>query len=206
MIPVFISIWFNDDLSTLPIIVSTRILMTIFGMNRPCLYIQPPCNISHTLRRIPYQPWYMNKYFNICIVGMILGIIWIIITHFCINNMGSVCGIEEIISMESGHWYLRLTFAMTFFILLFVLWSFISVLTIIMTFIQFNHGDWRWWWRSLFMPGSVAIYSMIYSLLSLECILNDVILTICTFLVISSIGFNASHWFLYKIYERPYCD
>ena len=203
ILPASILIWFNNDVSMLPIIIATLMIMTLIGTQGKYHYYSP-CRVNRIPRMIPNQPWYTNKYLNIGIVGIIIFMICkIILRNIELLKVGDLISEEQEL-YTSRHFYLLLL--ITLLVLLLIL----PLLTTAMTYMQLNNEDWQWRWRSIFISGSVAIYPLIYAIQSfrfeINSVANDIILVMGTFLVTASIGFNAANYWVHQMYTPIVCD
>ncbi|ETO10360.1 hypothetical protein RFI_27014 [Reticulomyxa filosa] len=147
---------------------------------------------------IPPQPWYLKRNFAI-LIGGILPFAAVFIEVFYIMT-----------SVWLHHYYYMFGFLLLVFLIL-VLTS--AEITIVMTYFQLCAEDWQWWWRSIFTPGSAALYLFLYSILYFFTKLEIVPFASCLlyfgymflicfafFVGAGTVGFASTFFFVYKIY------
>jgi len=94
-----------------------------------------------------------------------------------------------------------------------------ALTAIVLTYLQLNTKDHRWWWRSFGNCASVGGYVFVYSIIYLPKTLDLVgnlsiavylccmgMLSLCVGLFCGSVGFCASFWFTLKIYAYVMVD
>lgn len=95
----------------------------------------------------------------------------------------------------------------------------ISLMSVILTYLQLCSENYSWWWRSFFISGSTGIYVFLYGLFYYSTRLNigagsssvlyfgyTFILSLFIFLMTGSIGFFASFLFVQNIYNSIKID
>lgn len=110
--------------------------------------IEFPVNTMTTPRQIPRQPCYTSSIVTISIGSLV--------------PFGA-CFIE-VSTLMASLWIDEYYYVFGFLYLTLLCLLVISVeITILLTYVQLSHEDYRWWWRSFITGASVAVYIFIYA-------------------------------------------
>ena len=107
-----------------------------------------PVRTATTERAIPAQPWYLNPVLTILIGGVL--------------PFGAVS--VEVYFIMSALWLHQIFYIFGFlFIVGIVLFVTCAEISILLTYLQLCHEDYRWWWRSFLTSGACAFYTLLYA-------------------------------------------
>lgn len=144
-----------------PFLTMLSVLTLWFGISVPLVFlgayfgyrqeaIEFPVVTSNIPRPIPEQPWYLTP----LLTGLLGGIL----------PFGA-CFVELFFIMSSI-WMDQYYYVFGFLLLVFVILGVTCAeISIVMNYFQLCSEDYRWWWRSLTVPGSTAIYVFLYSII-----------------------------------------
>lgn len=166
--------------------------------------IKNPCRVNALPSTIPPQSSYMKTKFLMFSTGM-----------FAFSAI-----FIELFSLMSSLWHHQYYFLFGLMICVFASMLIISSeVAILVTYWQLSKLDYRWWWKSFFVSGSVAIYIFGYSIYYFFFQLNIVrlssfffyfgymlLFSVIIFLVTGSFGFLCTYYFLRKIYSMIKID
>lgn len=108
-----------------------------------------PVAVGAMPRQIPVQPWYLTTAFSMLIGGVLpFGAIFVEL-FFILTSL-----------WLSQYYYVFGFLMLAFFILVITC----AEIAIVLTYFQLCAEDYRWWWRSLNIPGASGIYVFFYSL------------------------------------------
>ncbi|BFZ55080.1 Transmembrane 9 super member 2 [Savitreella phatthalungensis] len=190
-----VAIWF---LVSLPLSVAGGLIG--FKVNMPA----DPVKTNQIPRQIPPQPVYLRAIPTILLAGIMpFGAIFV-----------------ELFFMLNSLWFGRIYWMFGFLFLTYgILLVSTALTTILTTYLQLCAENHRWWWRSIWSGGSIAIYvlvnSIVYYVLKLRLAgLSSVILyfgytaliAFSLFLVTGTVGFFASFIFVRTIYASIKVD
>lgn len=154
-------IWSYGSTGAVPFLTMLSILTLWFGISLPLVFlgayfgykqetIEFPVVTSNIPRPIPEQPWYLQP----ILTGLLGGIL----------PFGA-CFVELFFIMSSI-WMDQYYYVFGFLLLVFLILAITCAeIAIVMNYFQLCSEDYRWWWRSLTVPGSTAIYVFLYSVI-----------------------------------------
>jgi transmembrane 9 superfamily protein 2/4 len=157
-----------------------------------------PTKTNDLAREIPVQRWYYTAPFTLFVPGLV---------PFMIVFM-------ELRFIFSSIWLGYVYYVFGFLSITIVLWMYTVALTAICCcYYQLAYEDWRWWWRSFFVPSGSGVYVLLYCIYFYATALNVQstagtflyfgysILFVCAYvLVAGTIGVSACLLFTRKIY------
>lgn len=173
------------------------IIGAIFGWNHAENF-EMPCRTKPVPRPIPPQAWYRN-----------------ILVHSLLGGFLPFSAISvELYYVFATIWGReQYTLYGILLIVFVILLSVSACVSVALTYFQLSSEDWRWWWRSLFSAGSIAIFVFAYGLFyyekrsNMSGIVQSVeffgyLTLICYvfFLTLGSLGFFSSLQFIKYIY------
>ncbi|KAL9668770.1 hypothetical protein QQ045_006310 [Rhodiola kirilowii] len=120
-------------------------------------------------------------------------------------------------SIWLGRFYYVFGFLLVVFLLLFIVCAEVSL---VLTYMHLCVEDWRWWWKSFFASGSVALYVFLYSInylvFDLQSLSGPVsailyigysfIMAFAIMLVTGTIGFLTSFYFVHSLFSSVKID
>ncbi|XP_058067509.1 transmembrane 9 superfamily member 11 [Magnolia sinica] len=127
----------------------------------------------------------------------------------------------ELFFIMSSIWMGRVYYVFGFlFIVLTLLVVVCAAVSLVLTYMHLCVEDWKWWWKSFFASGSVAIYMFLYSInylvFDLKSLSGPVSATLYlgySFLMVSAImlatgtiGFLSSFWFVHFLFSSVKLD
>lgn len=152
---------FYGTTGSVPFLTLLSVLTLWFGISVPLVFlgayfgykqdaIEFPVVTSNIPRPIPDQPWYLQP----LITSLLGGIL----------PFGA-CFVELFFIMSSI-WMDQYYYVFGFLLLVFLILGITCAeISIVMNYFQLCSEDYRWWWRSLLVPGSTAVYVFIYSMI-----------------------------------------
>jgi len=109
--------------------------------------IEFPVRVSAMPRPIPVQPWYLRTPLTMAIGGVL--------------PFGTV--FVELFFILTSIWLDQYYYVFGFLLLVFCLLIITCAeISIVLTYFQLCAEDYRWWWRSMLVPGSSGIYLYAY--------------------------------------------
>ena len=164
----------------------------------------PAATVSLVPRPIPPQTWYWHP------VVLCLGcgfVPWSIVRYQFYLILMSIWG--------NNFYYLYGILCLVFLLTCVA----VAEMSIIITYMKLNRGDYAWWWSSFLTSGSMAFYVMLdvlmyfnakYDMVSLVPTLLYFtymgLVCILVFLVFGVVGYTATSMFVWAIYGRLKCD
>eukprot|EP01125_Pyxidicula_operculata_P021044 TRINITY_DN7968_c0_g1_i1.p1 TRINITY_DN7968_c0_g1~~TRINITY_DN7968_c0_g1_i1.p1 ORF type:complete len:598 (+),score=94.05 TRINITY_DN7968_c0_g1_i1:266-2059(+) len=163
-----------------------------------------PVRTKNFAREIPYIPWYRRMPVQIAIGGFLPFSAIYIELHYLFNTIWA-----------RGFYQLWGILLIVFIILIIVT----ACTTIALTYFQLSMEDYRWWWSSFFSGGSTGIFILGYSVFyymyrskmtgflqasfyfGYQCFLCYFF-----FLMLGSVGFFSSYFFVKRIYKNLHTD
>lgn len=106
------------------------------------------------------------------------------------------------------------------FVALILLVMVCAEVSLVLTYMHLCVEDWKWWWKSFFASGSVALYIFLYSiyylifeLMSLSGPISvilyigySLLMVLATMLVTGTVGFLSSFWFVHYLFSSVRLD
>lgn len=155
-----IMVWSYGSTGAVPFLTMLAVLTLWFGISVPLVFLgayfgyrtEPlefPVVTSNIPRQIPDQPWYLNPLLTSLLGGIL--------------PFGA-CFVELFFVMSSI-WMDQYYYVFGFLLLVFVILAMTCAeISIVLNYFQLCGEDYRWWWRSLLIPGSTALYVFLYSI------------------------------------------
>lgn len=127
----------------------------------------------------------------------------------------------ELFFIMSSLWMGRVYYVFGFlFIVLILLVVVCAEVSLVLTYMHLCVEDWKWWWKSFFASGSVAIYIFLYSInyliFDLKSLSGPVSATLylgyslfmvlAIMLVTGTVGFLSSFWFVHYLFSSVKLD
>ncbi|KAL2929926.1 Transmembrane 9 superfamily member 11 [Bienertia sinuspersici] len=127
----------------------------------------------------------------------------------------------ELFFIMSSIWMGRVYYVFGFlFIVLILLVVVCAEVSLVLTYMHLCVEDWKWWWKSFFASGSVAIYIFLYSInyliFDLKSLSGPVSATLylgyslfmvlAIMLVTGTVGFLSSFWFVHYLFSSVKLD
>ncbi|WOK94026.1 transmembrane 9 superfamily member 11-like [Canna indica] len=127
----------------------------------------------------------------------------------------------ELFFIMSSIWMGRVYYVFGFlFIVLILLVVVCAEVSLVLTYMHLCVEDWKWWWKSFFSSGSVAIYIFLYSVNYLVSDLKSLsgpisatlylgyslLMVIAIMLATGTIGFISSFWFVHYLFSSVKLD
>lgn len=207
-------VWSYGSTGAVPFFTLLTILVLWFGISVPLVFLgayfgyrrdalEFPVVTSNIPRQIPDQPWYLNPLLTSLLGGIL--------------PFGA-CFVELFFIMSSiwmDQYYYVFGFLMLVFLILGVTCAEISI---VLNYFQLCSEDYRWWWRSLLISGSTALYVFLYSIFYFARLESNMFVTyvlyftymtvisLGIFLVTGTIGFFSCLYFNYQIYASIKVD
>jgi transmembrane 9 superfamily protein 2/4 len=155
--------------------------------------IQYPVRTASVPRRTPEQPWFQAAPFTMFIGG----------------NLPFGCFVNELclvmVNAWRGSYYGAFGFLLSTVILALIM---CAEITVLLTYVQLNHENHRWWWRSFANGGAFALYLFGYSILHFQRWIEANTVTayilyflymslacLALFLAMGTVGIASSLWF-----------
>ncbi|KAF9614426.1 hypothetical protein IFM89_018571 [Coptis chinensis] len=127
----------------------------------------------------------------------------------------------ELFFIMSSIWMGRVYYVFGFlFIVLILLVVVCAEVSLVLTYMHLCVEDWRWWWKSFFASGSVAIYIFLYSINYLVFDLKSLsgpvsatlylgyslFMVLAIMLATGTVGFLSSFWFVHYLFSSVKLD
>ncbi|KAM7265789.1 hypothetical protein ACFE04_003472 [Oxalis oulophora] len=127
----------------------------------------------------------------------------------------------ELFFIMSSIWMGRVYYVFGFLLIVFVLLVVVCAeVSFVLTYMHLCVEDWKWWWKSFFASGSVAIYIFLYSvnylIFDLKSLSGPVSATlylgyslfmaIAIMLATGTVGFLSSFWFVHYLFSSVKLD
>jgi transmembrane 9 superfamily protein 2/4 len=156
-----ILVWSYGSTGAVPFLTMLSVLTLWFGISFPLVFlgayfgykqeaIEFPVVTSNIPRPIPEQPWYLTP----LLTGLLGGIL----------PFGA-CFVELFFIMSSI-WMDQYYYVFGFLLLVVIILAITCAeIAIVMNYFQLCSEDYRWWWRSLTVPGATAVYVFLYSII-----------------------------------------
>ncbi|KAL4318429.1 hypothetical protein GQ457_18G003980 [Hibiscus cannabinus] len=127
----------------------------------------------------------------------------------------------ELFFIMSSIWMGRVYYVFGFlFIVLILLVVVCAEVSLVLTYMHLCVEDWKWWWKSFFASGSVAIYIFLYSInyliFDLKSLSGPVsatlylgyslLMVLAVMLATGTIGFLSSFWFVHYLFSSVKLD
>lgn len=127
----------------------------------------------------------------------------------------------ELFFIMSSIWMGRVYYVFGFlFIVLILLTVVCAEVSLVLTYMHLCVEDWRWWWKSFFASGSVAIYIFLYAINYLVFDLKNLngpvsitlylgyslVMVLAIMLVTGTVGFLSSFWFVHYLFSSVKLD
>jgi transmembrane 9 superfamily protein 2/4 len=164
----------------------------------------PPVRTNEIPRQVPEQSWYMGTPFTMVVGGILpFGAVFI-----------------ELFFIMSSVWLQRFYYVFGFLALVMaILLITCAEISIVLCYFQLCNEDYNWWWRSFLNSGAAGLYlfgyAFVYFFTQLEmvgfvpCLVYFgymLIASLVFVLVTGTVGFLASFWFVWKIFEAVKVD
>lgn len=209
-----VMIWSYGSTGAVPFLTMLSILTLWFGISVPLVFLgayfgykyepfEYPVVTSNIPRPIPPQPWYLHPALTALLGGIL--------------PFGA-CFLELFFIMSSI-WMDQYYYVFGFLLLVFhILAITCAEIAIVMNYFTLCNEDYHWWWKSLCVPGSTALYVFLYSMVYFSKLQSTMFITyvlyftymaiisLGVFLVTGTIGFFASFYFNYQIYASIKVD
>eukprot|EP00554_Chaetoceros_debilis_P007588 CAMPEP_0194078558 /NCGR_PEP_ID=MMETSP0149-20130528/4920_1 /TAXON_ID=122233 /ORGANISM="Chaetoceros debilis, Strain MM31A-1" /LENGTH=874 /DNA_ID=CAMNT_0038759845 /DNA_START=139 /DNA_END=2763 /DNA_ORIENTATION=+ len=163
-----------------------------------CQEYQFPVNTSMIPRQIPDQPWFMGT----------------VVTSGLASLVSFGACFLELSYLMSSIWVDEYYYVFGFlFLTFFCLIATCAEITVLVNYFQLRCEDYRWWWRSFTVGGSVAFYIFVYALFYATRLqsTNAVsfifyfgymgLSSICLCLMTGTVGVFSSFYFNHKMYQ-----
>lgn len=160
--------------------------------------VELPVRVAVLPKQIPVQPWYLRAPITM-LVGGILPFGTVFVELFFILT-----------SLWLDQYYYVFGFLLLVYLLLLVTCAEISI---VLTYFQLCSEDYRWWWRSMLVPGASGIYLYAYCVFYYAVNLDMTgwvshmlyfgymgLVALAFSFITGTIGFLATFWFTRKIY------
>jgi len=160
--------------------------------------VELPVRVAVLPRQIPVQPWYLRAPITM-LVGGILPFGTVFVELFFILT-----------SLWLDQYYYVFGFLLLVYVLLLVTCAEISI---VLTYFQLCAEDYRWWWRSMLVPGASGIYLYAYCLFYYAVNLDMTgwvshmlyfgymgLVALAFSFITGTMGFLATFWFTRRIY------
>ncbi|CAI9111741.1 OLC1v1012042C1 [Oldenlandia corymbosa var. corymbosa] len=127
----------------------------------------------------------------------------------------------ELFFIMSSIWLGRVYYVFGFLLIVFILLVIVCAeVSLVLTYMNLCVEDWRWWWKSFFASGSVAVYIFMYSINYLVFDLKNLsgpisamlylgyslLMVIAVMLATGAIGFLSSFFFVYRLFSSVKID
>ncbi len=155
-----IMVWSYGSTGAVPFLTMLAVLTLWFGISVPLVFLgayfgyrtEPlefPVVTSNIPRQIPDQPWYLNPLLTSLLGGIL--------------PFGA-CFVELFFVMSSI-WMDQYYYVFGFLLLVYIILALTCAeISVVLNYFQLCGEDYRWWWRSLLIPGSTALYVFLYSI------------------------------------------
>ena len=204
-----LAVWYEGASSAVPFGSMFALLALWFGISVPLTFLgaffafkkekyEPATAVSPYPRSIPNVPWYLKFYVTIPVAGML--------------PFGAV--FVEIYIIMTSIWMDQFYYVYGFLVMVFaILLITCAEITIVIVYFQLCTEDYRWWWRSFFTAGCVAMYVWVYSLyyfytqLDMMLFVSGVVYfaymsigCLALFMITGLVGWYSTFWFVHFIY------
>ncbi|KAL9377042.1 hypothetical protein Peur_031162 [Populus x canadensis] len=127
----------------------------------------------------------------------------------------------ELFFIMSSIWMGRVYYVFGFLLIVFILLVVVCAeVSLVLTYMHLCVEDWKWWWKSFFASGSVAIYIFLYSvnylifeLKSLSGPISEalflgysLLMALAIMFAMGSVGFLSSFWFVHYLFSSVKLD
>lgn len=127
----------------------------------------------------------------------------------------------ELFFIMSSIWMGRVYYVFGFLLIVFVLLVVVCAeVSLVLTYMHLCVEDWRWWWKSFFASGSVAIYIFLYSVNYLVFDLKNLsgpvsatlylgyslLMVLAIMFATGTVGFLSSFWFVHYLFSSVKLD
>lgn len=127
----------------------------------------------------------------------------------------------ELFFIMSSIWMGRVYYVFGFLFIVFILLVVVCAeVSLVLTYMHLCVEDWKWWWKSFFASGSVAIYIFLYSINYLVFDLKSLsgpvsatlylgyslLMVIAIMLATGTVGFLSSFWFVHYLFSSVKLD
>ena len=127
----------------------------------------------------------------------------------------------ELFFIMSSIWMGRVYYVFGFLLVVMILLVVVCAeVSLVLTYMHLCVEDWRWWWKSFFASGSVAIYIFLYSVNYLVFDLKNLsgpvsatlylgyslFMVLAIMLATGTVGFLSSFWFVYYLFSSVKLD
>ncbi|ESW27116.1 hypothetical protein PHAVU_003G175400 [Phaseolus vulgaris] len=127
----------------------------------------------------------------------------------------------ELFFIMSSIWMGRVYYVFGFLLIVLILLVVVCAeVSLVLTYMHLCVEDWRWWWKSFFASGSVAIYIFLYSINYLVFDLKNLngpvsatlylgyslFMVLAIMLATGTVGFLSSFWFVYYLFSSVKLD
>ncbi|KAI5058909.1 hypothetical protein GOP47_0027079 [Adiantum capillus-veneris] len=127
----------------------------------------------------------------------------------------------ELFFIMSSIWLGRVYYVFGFLLVVLVLLVIVcSEVSVVLTYMHLCVEDWRWWWKSFFASGSVALYVFLYAVNYLVFDLRSlsgpvstalylgysILMVLAIMLATGTIGFLTSFWFVHYLFSSVKID
>jgi len=127
----------------------------------------------------------------------------------------------ELFFIMSSIWMGRVYYVFGFLLIVLILLVVVCAeVSLVLTYMHLCVEDWRWWWKSFFASGSVAIYIFLYSINYLVFDLKNLngpvsatlylgyslFMVLAIMLATGTVGFLSSFWFVYYLFSSVKFD
>eukprot|EP00210_Caulerpa_lentillifera_P004666 g4451.t1 len=160
---------------------------------------QVSCRVTKYPKEIPPLPWYQQTATQMAIAGFLPFSAIYIELHYLFSSI----------------WGHKLYIVWSVLVIVFVILIIVTALvTVTLTYFQLSAEDYQWWWRSFLCGGSIGLFifgycfyfyfrrSGMYGLLQTSFFFGYMgVVCYAVFLMLGSIGFNASLIFVRQIYR-----
>jgi hypothetical protein len=127
----------------------------------------------------------------------------------------------ELFFIMSSIWMGRVYYVFGFLLIVFILLVVVCAeVSLVLTYMHLCVEDWKWWWKSFFASGSVAIYIFLYSvnylIFELKSLSGPVsealylgyslLMALAIMFAMGSVGFLSSFWFVHYLFSSVKLD
>ncbi|CAN1771843.1 Transmembrane 9 superfamily member 11 [Linum perenne] len=127
----------------------------------------------------------------------------------------------ELFFIMSSIWMGRVYYVFGFLLIVFILLVVVCAeVSLVLTYMHLCVEDWKWWWKSFFASGSVAIYIFLYSINYLVFDLKSLsgpvsatlylgyslLMVLAIMLATGTVGFLSSFWFVHYLFSSVKLD
>jgi transmembrane 9 superfamily member 2/4 len=140
---------------------------------------QPPLKVNTVRRVIPAQPWYLGDKFAVLLCGFIMFTSVMSEFHFVLTSVWR--------SQMIGMFFL-------YFCNINLTLCVVSLVSIILTYLSLQAGNWQWWWRAFWSGFSAGFWILLYCMyhmivvFQMDVFWSDIVFTLYSLLVSSCFG------------------